>query len=214
MSLGLCLDPDHNAGDVCLCPTGCGGFSLLNRLIMANHERSRTYTAGIDSRHPAHISSLGPTFYCIALLPLEGHWLFCCITDLNLKFERPAEDTKVVTQKKKKKKKNGLFMSADSLWILTNISEQNTNACGFVDRECESIWDSLRCFHTGADWTSYVRPLFLLSFPNINSSTMTQPMLHSPALCGSTVWTQHMDWPGQTAKDGQKNVGFFFYSRH
>lgn len=30
-------------------------------------------------------------------------------------------------------------MSADSLWILTNISEQNVNACGFVDRECESI---------------------------------------------------------------------------
>lgn len=101
MSLGLCLDPDHNAGDVCLCPTGCGGFSLLNRLIMANHERSRTYTAGIDSHHPAHISSLGPTVYCIALLTLEGHWLFCCITDLNLTFERPVEDTKVVTQKKK-----------------------------------------------------------------------------------------------------------------
>lgn len=81
-------------------------------------------------------------------------------------------------------------MSADSLWILPNISEQNMNACGFVDRECESIWGS-----PGAAWTSYVRPLFLLSFPNSNSSTMTQPMLHSPAFCGSTVWTQHVDWP-------------------
>ena len=30
-------------------------------------------------------------------------------------------------------------MSADSLWILTNLSEQNVNACGFVDRECESV---------------------------------------------------------------------------
>lgn len=40
---------------------------------------------------------------------------------------------------------------------------------------------------------------------------MTQPVLHSPAFCGSTVWTQHVDWPAQTAKDGRKNVRFFFF---
>lgn len=97
-------------------------------------------------------------------------------------------------------------MSADSLWILPNVSEQNTNACGFVDRECESIWGS-----PGAEWTSYVRPLFLPSFPNINSSTMTRPMLHGPAFCGSTVWTQRVDWPAQTANDGHKNLLFFFF---
>lgn len=59
------------------------------------------YTAGFDIHHIAHISSLGPTVYCIALLPLEGRWLFCCITDPNLKLERPVEDTKVVTQTKR-----------------------------------------------------------------------------------------------------------------
>lgn len=166
MSPGWSLGPDHNAGDVCLCHTGCGGFSLLNTLIMANHERSRTYTAGIHSHHAAHTRSLGPTVYWLALLPLKGRWLFCCITDRNLEFERPVEDTKVVTQDEK----NNLFMSADSLRILPNISEQNMNACGFVDRECESVWGS-----PGADWTSSVCPL-LLSFPNSNSSTMTQLM--------------------------------------
>lgn len=92
-------------------------------------------------------------------------------------------------------------MSADSMWTLPNVSERNMNACGFVDRECESIWGS-----PGAGWTSYGRPLFLLSFPNTNSSTVTQPMLHSPAVCGSTVWTQRVDWPTQTVKDGQKYV--------
>lgn len=103
MSPGRSLGPDHNAGDVCLCHTGCGGFSLLNTLIMANHERSRTYTAGIHSHHAAHTRSLGPTVYWLALLPLEGRWLFRCITDRNLEFERPGEDTKVVTQDEKKR---------------------------------------------------------------------------------------------------------------
>lgn len=86
--------------------------------------------------HTAHISGLGPVFtvYCIALLPSEGHWPFGCITDPNLKFERAVEDTKVVTEKN-----SGLFTPADSLWIPPNVSELNMDACGFVDRECESI---------------------------------------------------------------------------
>lgn len=82
----------------------------VRRFLSAKHtnhgetiERSRTYTAGIHSHHAAHTRSRGPTVYWLALLPLEGRWLFCCITDRNLEFERPGEDTKVVTQDEKKR---------------------------------------------------------------------------------------------------------------
>lgn len=206
MSLGLCLDPDHNAGDVCLCPTGCGGFSLLNRLIMANHERSRTYTAGIDSHHPAHISSLGPTVYCIALLTLEGHWLFCCITDLNLTFERPVEDTEVVTQKKK-------------MAFLCPLT-----ACGFLPTSLSRIqmlvvlWIvSVKASETPSD--AFTRgqtelPTCVLYFSSLFQIVIVLPW-HSQCctalrsvvpLSGLSIWT------GQArAKDGQKNVGFFFF---
>lgn len=98
-------------------------------------------------------------------------------------------------------------MPADSSWIPPNVSELNMDACGFVDRECESIWGS-----PGAEWTSYVRPLFLPSFPNINSCAVTQPMLLGPAFCGSTVWTQRV-WTGQPRllKMDRKMFYFFFF---
>lgn len=123
MSPGWSLNPHHNAGDVCLRPTGRGGFSQLNRLITTNHERGRTYTAGMRVHHTAHISGLGPVFtvYCIALLPSEGRWPFGCITDPNLKFERAVEDTKVVTEKN-----SGL------LCLLT--------ACGSLPTSLSWIW--------------------------------------------------------------------------
>lgn len=146
-----------------------------------------------------------PLFTVNSQCPLEGHWLFCCITDRNLVWKASKRHLSCNTGKKK-----GLFMSADSLWILTNISEQNVNACGFVDRECESIWGS-----PGADWTSYVRPLFLY-FSSLFQIVIVLPW-HSQCctalrsvvpLSGLSMWTGQ---PRLLKMDAKMFDSFFFF---
>lgn len=68
--------------------------------------------------HTVPISGLDLGVYCLLYSFATFRKLFGCITDPNLKFERVVEGPKVVTEKK-----NGLFMSADSMWILPNVSE-------------------------------------------------------------------------------------------
>lgn len=151
----------------------------------------------------SHISRLGPTVYCIALLPLEGHWLFCCITDRNLVWEASKRHLSCNTRKKRP-----LYVC----WQLVDPYQHLWAECECLWFCGSWVWKHLRESRGRLNFlrASFI-PLFLLSFPNSNSSTMTQPVLHSPAFCGSTVWTQHVDWPAQTAKDGRKNVRFFFF---
>lgn len=99
MSPGWRRNPDHNAGDVCLCPTGCSGFSQLNRRITINRDRGRKYKAAMYVDHTALISGLDLGVYCLLYSFATFRRLFGCITDPNLKFERVVEGPKVVTKK-------------------------------------------------------------------------------------------------------------------
>lgn len=100
MSPGWGLNPDHNAGDVCLRPAGCSGFSQLNRLITINRGRGRKYTAAMYVDHTAPISGLGLGVYCLLYSFATFRRLFGCITDPNLTFERVVEGPESCNRKK------------------------------------------------------------------------------------------------------------------
>lgn len=121
MSPGRSLGSHRNAGDVCLCRAGRGGFSPLNRLITANHERSPAYTAGIT-----HC-----LLYSFATFRRTLAGCCCCISDPKLTFERPVEDAKVVTQGEKKKKKMAFLCPLTACGSLPTSPSRNIECLWF-----------------------------------------------------------------------------------